>query len=149
MSHPVQSPQYGIDAPGLVRFFFTAGVIALTGFLLSAFTSAIGLTLKAIFLTLTGIAVIYLLGMGCLMLYYSKILKLKDREQLLNLILWSGHELVLDVGCGRGLMLIGAAKRLTTGKAIGIDLWQQQDQTNNHSELNRLNSFCNALEKPS
>jgi arsenite methyltransferase len=28
-------------------------------------------------------------------------------------------------------MLIGAAKQLTTGKAIGIDLWQQQDQANN------------------
>ncbi len=30
-------------------------------------------------------------------------------------------------------MLIGAAKRLTSGKAIGVDLWQQQDQANNSS----------------
>jgi len=39
----------------------------------------------------------------------------------------AGDEQVLDVGCGRGLMLIGAAKRLTTGKATGIDVWQAED----------------------
>jgi arsenite methyltransferase len=82
---------------------------------------------------LAGVAAIYLLGMGCLMLYYSKIEKLKDRENLLNLLQWSGDEQVLDVGCGRGLMLVGVAKRLTSGKAIGVDLWQQQDQSNNNS----------------
>jgi len=32
-------------------------------------------------------------------------------------------ERVLDVGCGRGLLLVGAAKRLTTGAAVGIDIW--------------------------
>ena len=37
----------------------------------------------------------------------------------------------MDIGCGRGLMLIGAAKRLTTGKAVGIDLWKAEDQSNN------------------
>lgn len=65
------------------------------------------------------------------MLYYSKIEKLKDCEKLLDLIHWSGDEQVLDIGCGRGLMLVGAAKRLTSGKAIGIDLWQQNDQAKN------------------
>jgi ubiquinone/menaquinone biosynthesis C-methylase UbiE len=37
----------------------------------------------------------------------------------------------MDVGCGHGLMLIGAAKQLWTGKAIGIDLWQAEDQACN------------------
>lgn len=82
---------------------------------------------------LLGIATTYLLGMGCFMLYGSKVMKLKDREKLLNLVQWSGSELVLDVGCGRGLMLVGAAKRLTSGKVIGIDLWHQHDQANNSS----------------
>jgi arsenite methyltransferase len=126
-----QRPQYGIDAPDLVRFFFMAGAATLTIFLISLISSVFGQTLQIIITIVCGIASTYLLGMGCLMLYYSKVAKLKDSEKLLDLVPWSGEELVLDVGCGRGLMLVGAAKRLTSGKAIGIDLWQQQDQANN------------------
>lgn len=129
----MQRPQYGIDAPSLLRFFAIAGSVALAICLMSLRLSALGQTLQIILAALAGIATIYLLGMGCLMLYYSKIEKLKDCENLLNLIQWSGDEQVLDIGCGRGLMLVGAAKRLTSGKAIGVDLWQQQDQSNNNS----------------
>jgi arsenite methyltransferase len=129
----MQRPQYGIDAPGLLRFFAIAGSVALAVCLVSLRLSAVGQTLPIIIAALSGVATIYLLGMGCLMFYYSKIEKLKDCEELLNLIQWSGDEQVLDVGCGRGLMLVGAAKRLKSGQAIGVDLWQQQDQSNNNS----------------
>jgi len=44
-------------------------------------------------------------------------------ERMLDAVPWTGGERVLDVGCGPGLSLIAAAKRLTTGKAIGIDKW--------------------------
>jgi arsenite methyltransferase len=129
----MQRPQYGIDAPGLLRFFAIAGSVTAAVCLISLRLSALGQTPQIIISLLAGVATIYLLGMGCLMLYYSKIEKLKDREKLLSLIQWSGNEWVLDVGCGRGLMLVGAAKRLKSGKAIGVDLWQQQDQSNNNS----------------
>lgn len=42
--------------------------------------------------------------------------------------------MVLDVGAGRGLRLVGAAKRLTTGKAIGIDIWRAVDLSGNTRE---------------
>lgn len=145
MSNLTQRPQYGIDAPGLVRFFFIAGAVALAVFLVALRSSVFGQTLKIIIATLFGIAATYLLGMGCLMIYYSKVAKLKDCENLLNLVQWSGDELVLDVGCGRGLMLVGAAKRLTSGKAIGIDLWQQQDQANNHADATRSNAVIKGV----
>jgi arsenite methyltransferase len=135
-----RKPDYGIDAPGLVRFFFIAGAVALAMCFLVIFSSILGQVLKAFFGALLGIAATYLLGMGCFMLYFSKIEKLKEREKLLNLIQWSGKELVLDVGCGRGLMLIGAAKRLSSGRAIGIDLWQQQDQANNSPSATQTNA---------
>ena len=44
-------------------------------------------------------------------------------ERMLDTIPWTGGERVLDVGCGPGLSLIAAAKRLTTGRAVGIDKW--------------------------
>jgi arsenite methyltransferase len=140
VSNNSQRPQYGIDAPDLVRLFFITGTTALAIFVVALLTSMFGQSLKITLSVLFGIAALYLLGMGCFMLYFSKVEKLKERDKLLNLVRWSGRELVLDVGCGRGLMLIGAAKRLSSGKAIGIDLWQQQDQANNSSAATEINA---------
>jgi ubiquinone/menaquinone biosynthesis C-methylase UbiE len=72
--------------------------------------------------------------MGSWMLWDSKIGKVRSRERLLQKINWTGREQVLDVGCGRGLMLIGAARRLTSGKATGIDIWQAEDLSGNRPE---------------
>ena len=69
--------------------------------------------------------------MFCLMNWDSRITKITDREKIFDLVNWRGDEQGLDVGCGRGLMLIGAAKRLTSGKAASIDLWHERDQSSN------------------
>lgn len=45
------------------------------------------------------------------------------RQQILDTISWRGNEAVLDVGCGSGMLLNGAAARLKSGKALGIDIW--------------------------
>jgi ubiquinone/menaquinone biosynthesis C-methylase UbiE len=136
----MQKPEYGIDAPDLLKFFFIAGAISAVLLITAWVAPLLGGTFKLIVCLLLFVVSSYLLGMGCFMLFYSKVQKLRDRDRLLNLIEWSGHERVLDVGCGRGLMLMGAAKRLTTGKAIGIDLWQQQDQANNSPEATLANA---------
>jgi ubiquinone/menaquinone biosynthesis C-methylase UbiE len=70
-------------------------------------------------------------AMGLWMIYDSKIGKVREREYYLDKIAWRGDERVLDVGCGLGLFLIGAAKRLRTGRAVGIDLWQAEDLSGN------------------
>lgn len=77
------------------------------------------------------IPALYFLGMGMYMIYSSRVGKVAQRERLLNRISWTGTETVLDAGCGRGLMLVAAARRLTTGKAIGVDIWQAEDQSAN------------------
>jgi ubiquinone/menaquinone biosynthesis C-methylase UbiE len=45
------------------------------------------------------------------------------RDQMLAPVSWRGDETVLDVACGSGMMLNGAALRLTSGRAVGIDIW--------------------------
>jgi ubiquinone/menaquinone biosynthesis C-methylase UbiE len=77
--------------------------------------------------------------MGLWMVYDSKIGKVREREDYLDRIVWRGDERVLDVGCGLGLFLIGAAKRLKTGRAVGIDLWQAEDLSGN-TEAGTLNN---------
>ena len=49
--------------------------------------------------------------------------RLAARDRLLEAIPWRGDETVLDVGCGNGILILGAAKRLTSGQATGIDIW--------------------------
>jgi arsenite methyltransferase len=127
-------PDYGIDAPGLVRFFFAGGSATLLLSILAvwllpahpAWQFGTGLIL--------GAAALYLFGMGCLMLFWSKVTKVQGRDRILGQISWRGDEQVLDVGCGRGLMLVGTAKRLTTGRAVGVDIWQAVDQSHNTPE---------------
>ncbi len=57
------------------------------------------------------------------------------RQQILDAIPWQGDEQVLDIGCGAGLLLNGAAQRLTTGRALGIDLWIDHGGGGDHDLL--------------
>lgn len=41
----------------------------------------------------------------------------------------TGTEQVLDLGCGRGAVLLTVARRLTTGQVIGLDAWRAKDQS--------------------
>jgi arsenite methyltransferase len=125
---------FGIDAPGLCQFFFFGGLAALVVFAASLFWLPQNTYWVVAIESVIGIAATYLLGMGCLMVYDSKVTKITTRDQLLNTLEWRGDEMVLDVGCGRGLMAVGAAQRLTTGKAIGVDIWQGADQSANTPE---------------
>jgi len=136
------TPDYGIDAPGVRRGMLVAGG---AGLVLACLAAAIALWTVGVILigavaiaAAATIAAVYGFGMAGYMTYGSRVGKLLARERLLDmahaLAPWKGREEVLDVGCGRGLMLIGAARRLTTGKATGIDLWRAEDQTANTPE---------------
>jgi SAM-dependent methyltransferase len=57
--------------------------------------------------------------------------KLRVWERELDRVGLHGDEHLLDLGCGRGAVLIAAARRLPSGRAIGIDLWRGQDQSGN------------------
>jgi SAM-dependent methyltransferase len=71
------------------------------------------------------------LGEAALMVCSSWVGKRRVVRQMLDALGLHGDERVLDVGCGRGLVLIEAAKRLPEGRAVGVDLWQRQDQSGN------------------
>ena len=51
--------------------------------------------------------------------------------QVLDELGLRGDEHVLDVGCGRGAVLMLAARRLPAGRAVGADVWRRRDQSGN------------------
>ena len=127
-------PNYGIDAPTVVRNLILVGAAALVLAVVSYLLDWRPLTRMA-----TGLTIGCLLGAGW-MVWGSKVGKLRERDRLLDGLALRGDETVLDVGCGRGLLLIGAAKRLTTGKAVGVDIWQAEDLSGNRPEATLENA---------
>lgn len=57
------------------------------------------------------------------------------RQQIFDSLDLHGDEKVLDVGCGGGVLLNEAARRLTNGKATGIDIWAPHSGGGNYSLL--------------
>src|SRR5262245_9180366 len=129
------SPNYGIDAPDVILRFLVIGVIGVGVAAVSLVFLKMGkYPWLGLFIAPFGcMGCSFLLSAGT-MFWGSKIGKLRLRDKVLDAVNWSGDEQVLDVGCGHGLMLIGAAKRLRGGKATGIDLWQKEDQAGNSRE---------------
>jgi arsenite methyltransferase len=126
-------PDYGIDAPLVIVILL---IVSASAFALAVALFALGVP-HPLGIPLGEVGLV--IGVNFLvnvagMFWYSKIGKLRQRERLLDLISWRGDETVLDVGCGRGLLLIGAARRLTSGKAIGVDIWQRKSMAGNRLE---------------
>jgi len=61
-------------------------------------------------------------------------------KELLDGLHLRGDERVLDLGCGRGAVLLSAAKRLTKGHGFGVDIWSRSDQSGNSVGATRRNA---------
>ena len=66
--------------------------------------------------------------------------KLLEWERILDVLQLSGDEGVLDMGCGRGAVLTAVARRLTTGRVTGVDIWSRKDQSGNAREVTLRNA---------
>ncbi|MBT8373723.1 MAG: class I SAM-dependent methyltransferase [Deltaproteobacteria bacterium] len=126
---------YGIDGPIVLRNLILIGIGAIFTGILAQFQLLpvqhdIANTLSKFCLGIT------LFNLGCITLsiWSSKIGKIREAKRMLDTYVWKGDEKVLDIGCGRGLMLISAAKHLTTGRAFGVDIWDSGDLSNNHPQ---------------
>jgi arsenite methyltransferase len=131
--------RYGIDAPGVVSAHAVLGCLLALLAVISLewpkpnpfpLSSSIGAACVAL----------VLLAIAAVMLRSSLVSKKRVRDRLVAALVLSGNERVLDAGCGLGLALLGCAKKLTTGTAVGINLWAAKDLSNNNPEATRANA---------
>ena len=138
-----QRAKYGVDAPGVVRAHIVFGsllaLIATIGFALPKPNPVpASVSIGAAF-----VAAVLLLY-AAVMLKSSLVSKMRVRDRLVEALALSGTERVLDAGCGRGLGLIGCAKK-PSGKAVGIDLWAAKDLSNNNPEATLANAAAEGV----
>ena len=145
-----QKAFYGQDVPGIVRDnFIIGGILAALAVLLGGWSKKRESTLLPLFGLLGGvIALVASIATleSLAILWDSRIAKLRERDRLFDELKLRGNERVLDVGCGHGLLLIEAAKRLPYGRAVGIDLWSQIDQGSNNKEATLNNARIEGVE---
>jgi SAM-dependent methyltransferase len=72
-----------------------------------------------------------LVGFAALYLYTTRRGKFLVWAELLDGLGLKGDERILDMGCGRGAVLLLSAQHLTTGRAVGVDIWKSFDQSGN------------------
>ena len=129
---PRRKGSYGIDAPYLLpvpALLIVANIID-------------GVTSGAVWPFAVAGLVTACAGCG---LYASRRGKFAVWAELLDQLALQGDERVLDLGCGRGAVLLMAALRLTTGQAVGVDLWKRQDQSGNAAEATRRNAVAEGV----
>jgi SAM-dependent methyltransferase len=135
---PASRVDYGLDAPGVVRTFAVLGIsLLVVGIALRILAPSPSLHRLGSMAIWMGISFALT---SLLMIFSSRAGKLRARDRLLDRLALRGDETVLDVGCGHGLLLVGAAKRLSSGRAVGVDLWSTRDQANNSAAAAQANA---------
>ena len=129
---PRRRGSYGIDAPiapvllaGLVIFYVVLAIVTGRGRFWVAGAFPLALEAYYLYSTFRGKFVVW--------------------AGLLDRLGLRGDERILDLGCGRGAVLLMAAQHLTTGRAVGVDLWRRADQSGNSAEATRRNAVAEGV----
>jgi arsenite methyltransferase len=118
---------YGIDAPLVPALMAAAIVFCLVAVVVSR-VHALWLTIALLSLVLACYLHTTLRG------------KFAVWSRVLDDLRLHGDERLLDLGCGRGAVLLMAAERLPQGRAFGVDIWSTGDQSGNAMDATERNA---------
>ena len=124
----VRRPRYGVDAPPFPAVLGAAGVACCVA----------AARWRPGRIVMTGAGTVLLAQAG-IYLHTTLRGKLRAWEHVLDRAGLNGSERLLDLGCGRGAVLIAAARRLPAGHAVGADLWSR-DQSGNSPGVTLANA---------
>src|SRR5436190_11002031 len=129
---PRRHGSYGIDAPYAPAFMAVMTVVVLVMAILSGRWQRF-------------VPVTFMLAVLGFYLHNTLRGKFVVWADLLDQLHLRGDERILDLGCGRGAVLLMAAQHLTTGRAVGVDLWRSVDQSGNSLEATRRNAIAEGV----
>lgn len=124
--------RYGIDAP-YVPAAMLAGALACVVLIVFAHIRPLWIT------------AVILLALACIYLHTTLRGKFVVWRKLLDSAGLRGDERLLDLGCGRGAVLLMAAGYLPNGRAVGIDIWSSKDQSGNAMEVTQANATAEGV----
>jgi SAM-dependent methyltransferase len=132
---------YGIDKPERVRAFGMVGfMILVTGLAqFLALQSSLMIWPELILSICLWISMLLFLVAG-IMLWSSKSGKFGLAWKMIDELKWDGTEKVLDVGCGRGLLTILAARKVPMGNVVGVDIWSHEELSDNSRDAAEWNA---------
>jgi ubiquinone/menaquinone biosynthesis C-methylase UbiE len=126
---------YGFDAPYVPVIFLLIGLVMLVIGLLSPV-----LWQSLIFGIIGLLYGVYMLLSGASYIYTTRRGKFQVWAELLSSLNLRGDEQILDLGTGRGAVLLMAAALLPQGKGAGVDIWKTSDQSGNARSATQKNA---------
>ncbi len=125
----VRRGDYGYDAPYALATFaglsIASGLMAATFWFRGSARTAAQLMFYFLFFLANAASFLYTTRRG----------KFEEWRRILDRLGLHGGERVLDMGCGRGAVLTAVARRLTTGRITGVDIWSAHDQSGNARDV--------------
>ncbi|SPL93716.1 SAM-dependent methyltransferase DSY4148 (UbiE paralog) [[Actinomadura] parvosata subsp. kistnae] len=130
---------YGFDAPwalaGLVLGALALAALAVVSFALDILAAGIAFLAGALYTLASAASYLYTTRRGKFVVWDAELRRLRGDERL------------LDLGCGRGAVLMLAAERLEHGSATGVDIWRAKDQSGNTEQVARANAEAEGVAK--
>jgi ubiquinone/menaquinone biosynthesis C-methylase UbiE len=137
-SLPARRGAYGFDAP-YAPLFMAIGGVCLLALSVARLWLAEGRP-AMVSAAAPGVAALWLFLNAGTFVHTTRAGKFAVWAELLDRLELKGDERLLDIGCGRGAVLLMAAKHLPRGRAVGVDLWSTRDQSGNAEAVTRQNA---------